>query len=47
MVDSLRSEKAVVEETNNDSISYLSKMFIEGRITEEEYKRKKSVLMEN
>jgi integrase/recombinase XerD len=45
MVDSLRGKKVVVEETNNDSVSYLSKMFIEGRITEEEYKRKKIVLM--
>ncbi len=49
MVNSLRSNESIVVESSNgnDSVSYLSKLFIEGRITEEEYRRKKSVLMEN
>ena len=47
MVNSLRSEKVVEVSNGNDSVSYLSKLFIEGRITEEEYKRKKKILMEN
>ena len=46
MVNGLRGEK-VIESSGEDTMTYLSKMFIEGRITEEEYKSKKKVLVGN
>ena len=46
MIESLRGEKIDKEISNEvSSTEYLNRIFIEGRISEEEYKKKKEVLM--